>query len=652
MSTSADRLERLRQIVEQGQPMDQLGPPGGQAQPADRLARLREIVAQQAPAEQPGIDLSGLARTAAQGAALGFGEELEGLVAGAGALAPGGRTPGEAFSAQVEEARQDIERFREQRPGLAIGAELGGALIPSLLPIPGARAGLARAATTALRSPVGRAAIEGGIAGLGAAEGGLTERLPEAAIGTAAGGALGAAGRFIGGRLPRRPRTRAAEELTEAAEREGTDLTALAERLRGQPDAILPEAAEAGGPVQALTRQVTRSQQPGARELRRTLQERARGVPGEVSELLEREAKLSSEDVFQTAEQLATSKQARAAPLYERAFNIEVSDEGLLRQLDELFGFREFRNAYREGRRIAALEGVELPELFQRTREGVQLTARAVPVQAIDYMKRGLNDLVESGLRSGRGITRQRARGLNQRMNRVLNQVDELVPEYKAARATYAGDAALEDVFGAAREGSRRLGLSPFLREDPRRIQQVLRELTSSEQEFYRRGAIDVIRNLPPNRRVSLAFSDDPQVQRKLRQLFRTEQDYNSFRAALTSPRATAELGRVAGRAGQAPPGGAPERGALRRAGQLAGGLATTFIAPLRGRAQIIRALAPAEELPPQAMSQLGRLLGTGTPETFDELVRQLALRNAIQRAVPAAATTAGVVDVTGRLQR
>jgi hypothetical protein len=113
-----------------------------------------------------------------------------------------------------------------------------------------------------------------------------------------------------------------------------------------------------------------------------------------------------------------------------------------------------FQEAHEIGRRIAKLEGVDLPPL---TKEMVKVDGKSlseqVPqsVQAIDYMKRGLDDLIEGKMRSG-AMARTEARLLRQKLNGVLEKVDAAVPEYAKARAQFSGDSKLMEAHDAGRE--------------------------------------------------------------------------------------------------------------------------------------------------------------------------------------------------------
>lgn len=390
-----------------------------------------------------------------------------------------------------------------------------------------------------------------------------------------------------------------------------------------------------GNALQRLGRAVESIPSEGASRVRKTLQERAAAAPTWIKQGLQRESGLSFEDAVMTAGELAAKRQANAAPLYQQAYQqtVDVSAD-----LADALGATPFRKAYERGRRIAALEGVELPaiddalaargqtaavelgeravqvhlpgggigsgreslvttqarealEAFQRelgerysqvdmmTRgaevvlspgdwrrltglqdalDGSLATDRqriiasvqggpaeasatpALPVQAIDYMKRRLDDVIEGRMRSGK-MGRTEARVLRNRLREVLSEVDEQVPEYAAARAQFAGDAAVEEAFEAGRSGSRSLGLKGFLQEDPRRVAKALEGMSPSEQEFYRRGALDAVREKleksADGRDLTKILDGNTEMRARLRLLFKDDDSYRQFVDRVLEPR-------------------------------------------------------------------------------------------------------------------
>lgn len=123
-------------------------------------------------------------RAFSQGISFGTADEIE---ARAVSLATG-----RPYSEILDEIRGGLKAYKEARPGEAALFEIGGALLPAL--VPGGQASLGRAA--------GRAALEGAAYAFGTGEGSAAERLervPMGLVGGAVGGSLGyGAGKLTG----------------------------------------------------------------------------------------------------------------------------------------------------------------------------------------------------------------------------------------------------------------------------------------------------------------------------------------------------------------------------------------------------------------------------------------------------------------------
>lgn len=198
---------------------------------------------------------------------------LRGAVEAAGAILPGGRSPGQAFrEGRDAELAASRERLRRAEEEAGTGTKVLGFGLGLLGP--GAAAGkiVTRGAGTAARAGRGAAvgAGEGGLFGFGTAEGSVGERLPQAGTGAVAGGLLGAAipagvdgarvvgkgakaaagaAKKAGGKLRRG--ARALDDLDEIEELERTIGPRLGERMRrgadieGQPSKVRAEVREA-----------------------------------------------------------------------------------------------------------------------------------------------------------------------------------------------------------------------------------------------------------------------------------------------------------------------------------------------------------------------------------------------------------------------
>lgn len=148
--------------------------------PLQELERLRR---EYGPLEPSFWDnLKGFGRAAGQGVALGFGDEITAALRSIGS--------DRSYEDLRQEELQELSKFKERYPGVALTAEIvGGLLVPY--------GGLARGAMTAARAAkIG--GLTGGIYGAGTTEGDLSDRAVGAASGAALSAGLGAGLQKVG----------------------------------------------------------------------------------------------------------------------------------------------------------------------------------------------------------------------------------------------------------------------------------------------------------------------------------------------------------------------------------------------------------------------------------------------------------------------
>lgn len=423
----------------------------------------------------------------AQGATLGFADEALGAVEGLNRKLHGGSFT-EGYTEGRDKVRAATKQFAEDNPKTSTALTIAGGLAPAVA----VGGGLAAKAGAGLVKRAALSAVEGagfgGVAGFGSGEGDAAEQAKSAATGAltgaAVGGALPVAGAAIRGVRNAVGRTgmsasRQADALiARALERDATpaaDLPARAAAMVGKP-AVLPDLA--GENVMGLARGAQATPSQAKESLASMLHRRQAGQLGRVAGDVENSLGMQRQDIHDVAEQLIAKRKAAAGPLYEKAYAAgAVSDPSVI----ETLNLPPFKAAYDRGVRIAKLEGVDLPALPTMAKGK---PTGAVPVQAIDYVKRALDDVVQGGMSSG-SIGKTEARALRNRLAGMLETVDQQVPEYGAARAQFAGDAALSDALDAGKE---------FITTDHRVTAKQLAAMTDGEREMYKVGALDAVR--------------------------------------------------------------------------------------------------------------------------------------------------------------
>ena len=494
-------------------------------------------------AMREGAQLSPVAQgalTAAQGATFNFADEMAGLV-------------NPRYRDVVRGATQE---FAQQNPMSAAGLELAGGLATA--PFTGPLS-LGRGITTTgkiLRTG-GDIAAQSALAGAGAADEGdrLSGAAQGAAIGTVLGGGANVAGRMIRSgiitpamsRLPEGvmgmvPETAggynvrpdyARERLAELLERDaqarimtgvepGQEAVMSAARLRK----LGPEApiATAGGNTLAEIDMLANL--PGSAGRQLTMQQRriAADRGGAITETAERATGVtrSAEDELTD---LAKRQADAAGPLYDklRSATFPVDDE-----LQSILG--RARLDLGAAQRTATRRGEPQVSLRQ-LKQGDQL-----PFAAADQLKRSLWDKAQAARRKG---SNNEAADLDRLRLDLVKKLDSLSPDYAKARETFAGFAELETAVDLGRSA---------LSETSESLSKLTKEMTPSELEAFRVGAVDSLRQVAGSQAGQtrlLNMYKEPELKGKLRAIFGN--DFREFQRMILSQEELKKLERVGG---------------------------------------------------------------------------------------------------------
>lgn len=434
--------------------------------------------------------------------ALGASEQIPGLDEAAAWTA--GKLTGTSFedarNVQRQVADYDRENYRTERN---LGG-ISGALAPMAVAAPLATgANIARAAVNAPRierlgrftARTGRAAgIGAGTAGIyaaGAADGGADERIEAGTnalgIGAVAGAAapyLPAVARFaddLTGNVASRTGRAVGEFAGRQAGRAGNALgipgsqglverstphalTPLADRLvdRLGPEritALRPRAdtfsAEGIDPTfvdalddggRGLVRAAASRQTPGRDAVREFSDGRAAGLQDRLSAQARRTISNDPRQPREMRDEFVTRARERAAPLYEEAYARPGAPRSPL--TDELMERPSMREAMGRAVRIAREEGRDPNTLgFQFDADGNVLHVREPSMQTMDYLKRGLDDHLESFRDAVTGRLNLDTAGRAAQQTRVAfrRELERLNPTYGEALAAYGDEAQLGD---------------------------------------------------------------------------------------------------------------------------------------------------------------------------------------------------------------
>jgi hypothetical protein len=465
----------------------------------------------------------GAARAAGQGVTLGWSDELVGGVRGA-------LSPNLTVSEAIGREREGLKRYKEDHPIASPLIEIGSGIAS------GAAASLATggAALPTLARAVKVGASLGAVGGAGMSEGNVLDRAvggaKGAAIGAATAGGLGKLGIGVQKATPV-PQRKALNQLARRAGNDQTSLNAIADEAmpgpntlgKTSPDKPLIMADYGGENLRGATRAVRTQPGTGKNEISEMLAGRSAGAEERVlDDLLQTTGLRDRTNTFQKAEDIIKERAETAKPLYAAAHSVEVKDD----RLRKFFSIPEFQEAYEKGaQKIARLRGDAIPSLDKMMKEG-----GAIPVRAIDYLKRGLDDMIDAGAGSGNSARSNAAAALRDLKNEMLDVTDELVPEFMEARGFYRGESELLEALESGR------GL---FKMHPDQAAQILKnpKLSQGERELMKRGMFealaDRIENIPTGNDIARRVGDKTMDQKRLRLLFDDDASFDRFKELL-----------------------------------------------------------------------------------------------------------------------
>jgi hypothetical protein len=265
---------------------------------------------------------------------------------------------------------------------------------------------------------------------------------------------------------------------------------------------------------------------PGAAGRQLTMQQRrvAAGRGGAITETAERATGVtrSAEDELTD---LAKRQADAAGPLYDklRSATFPVDEE-----LQSILG--RARLDLGAAQRTATRRGEPQVSLRQ-LKQGDQL-----PFAAADQLKRSLWDKAQAARRKG---SNNEAADLDRLRLDLVKKLDSLSPDYAKARETFAGFAELETAVDLGRTA---------LSETSEALSKLTKEMTPSELEAFRVGAVDSLRQVAGSQSGQtrlLNMYKEPELKGKLRAIFGN--DFREFQRMILAQEELKKLERVGG---------------------------------------------------------------------------------------------------------
>lgn len=470
----------------------------------------------------------------AQGPTFGFADEIIGGIGGAYKTATNGKPFAENYRETRDFARGAADAQEQDAP-IVTGVTRAMASAPTML--------LGKAKQAVGMIPMALAAgkagaITGGVSGLGSSDAEtLGGQAIDAGVGAAAGFGLGtvaqpvAAGMgSIGGNVLSRFSDSAAMKYAKEKVAEAIVRDARGKAVQANPSAPFQQAAtrfEKLGPEARVvdaggqnTRQLldTLTILPGQSKQATEAAIRSRQA-GRADRLINRaESSLGTngDRAAQVVDDLVRTRQQAATPLYGRLHQMEVQADPALAQT---LAAAEQLGAGKVARDIAT--AAEVPYTLS-AQEWAQSGGR-LSMRDLDHMKQGIDTLIAkqtdpAGKVSPLGF---RLQGLRERL---VSRLDEATGGfYKQARDAFAGPSALIDATNSGRR---------FMVADDAATRKAMAGLSTSEQEAFRLGAFEALRNKlgrPGGQTEVLGMWKDKILREKLQAIFPDERAFRQF---------------------------------------------------------------------------------------------------------------------------
>lgn len=486
-----------------------------------------------------------------QGLLMGWGDEAEAWLRS--------KVGNETYDRALKDVHNEYARFSKEHPVSSGVAEFAGGAAPgvAMMFVPGGQAAgaaqLQRSAASSLGRMAGLGAATGAVSGAGYSDqdrlggaigGGITGTAVGTTVPLAIKGVKSAKDWLLQRLVPTEKRIEnvAAQKMNKALQEGNTtpqDIVPAmtADRALGVPSVVanvspgsakLAEAVaqRAGKGATAIEEKLT-AQRVGARE--RVHQQVTKGLhPG---------------DYYADEEKLINQLRNKAKTLYDDAYSFgEVNDPRITQVLDT----PAFKSFFAKARNIADMEATaaklrgEDPSKYALRDiytpgpidpvTGIQdmVLSKVPDVRTLDYIKRGIDASIESGFK-GQGMSTAEASALRDLRRQFVTAIDENVPQYKTARAAYAGDMEVKDALNA--------GMNNFNKMDHEQVIRSVAGMTSAEKDAFRTGVARYLysRVMDPSGNFNAAqrIIGSPEMQAKLQPLFDDPAQYNLFKNAL-----------------------------------------------------------------------------------------------------------------------
>lgn len=475
-----------------------------------------------------------------QGATLGFGDEIMAglsapIKATVDAVRGNGFDLGEAYDRELNKYRTEQRVYRDENPKKSFASSLAGGLATG----GGAFKGLANLG--AIRAGAVSGGLSGTTAGFGEGEG-IENRLKTALVGLGFGTGLGAAIPTAGGAIKsgfqnlknvlgwNEVPEASIRRIIKAMEDDGLTPEQAAQKLQGMANQGKPGAlADLGDNLRSLGSFTAKQPGPGRRAGIQFLKERQEGqidrILGDVKKYVS-----PSSDLYGQIDDLIAARRVDAEPFYVLAYKKKFVSSP---RLDSLRDRPSMKDALKRAYRIAKEEGRDPSGLGLAFNEAGDVVYENAPsMQTMDYVKRGIDDILESYRDKTTGILRldEAGRAINATRKTLVDELKRLNPDYAKALAAWSGPTKSINAMNMGRK---------FASRDPEQIVQDIARLPEGDKHFYKIGVAKGIqdaaeRTVAGGNKVRTLMGS-PKKEKALSAVFDSQDDFLKFKKALST---------------------------------------------------------------------------------------------------------------------
>lgn len=262
--------------------------------------------------------------------------------------------------------------------------------------------------------------------------------------------------------------------------------------------------------------------------------QRTAGVAGRLRDAADNALGTQGQRLSATIEDLVTTREAAAGPIYERLRQVNLTPS---QNLSSIVNAADELGALKLAREIATAQRVPFSiDTARQTGSGLMNTQNPPQWNAgqIDLVKQALDQMLQSGKAIGKdGRVTPFGNAVTRLNNALKGEMDQLTFDprtgeslYYSARNAFAGPSALIDAANAGRAAVTR---------DEATIQGFLQGMGQSERDAFKVGAFEALRaklGTQGGQTQIMNMWKEPTTQEKLKLIFGSERDFREFASA------------------------------------------------------------------------------------------------------------------------